>query len=114
MTLPLRPNRGGFLRPFGLGGSYGNSCWGTAQKECLGLILTPVLAKPKGLKKLHRSGFIYLLTDKGKAASDLDWQVYWQEKVDRERHAALDSYTTWWQRRLIDRQIIHNFAWGEE
>ena len=50
----------------------------------------------------------------GRRLTELDWQVYRQEKADRERRAAWSSFMTRWQRRLIDRQIIRDFVWEGE
>ncbi len=50
----------------------------------------------------------------GRQLTEWDWQIYWQEKADRDR------YTTWHnsliqrQQQFVDQQIIRNFVWNED
>ncbi len=50
----------------------------------------------------------------GRQLTEWDWQVYWQERANRDRYEAWNSSQMMKQRQLADRWIIHNFVWNDE
>lgn len=49
----------------------------------------------------------------GRPLTEWDWQVYWQEKTDRDRYLAWNYPLIQWKQQMIDQQIIHDIVWGE-
>ncbi|AHB13465.1 hypothetical protein [Dehalococcoides mccartyi] len=43
--------------------------------------------------------------------TEWDWQIYRQEKANRDQYTAWNDYLTQRQRWIIDMQVIHDFVW---
>ena len=50
----------------------------------------------------------------GRPLTEWDWQVYWQEKADRDRYAAWNNSLIQRQQQFVDQQIIRDFVWNED
>ena len=67
-----------------------------------------------GLSDMVRALLVFEIEEQlGRKLTDLEWQYFLQE---RSRKSELDSrqrIVSQWRQSLTDRQIIHNFVWGE-
>ncbi|QYY58431.1 hypothetical protein [Dehalococcoides mccartyi] len=50
----------------------------------------------------------------GRPPTERDWQVYWQEKANRDRYTAWNDSLIKWQQQRVDQQIIRDFVWNED
>ena len=49
----------------------------------------------------------------GRPLTEWDWQVYWQEKANRDRYTVWNNFLIQRQQQLVDHQIISDFVWNE-
>ena len=50
----------------------------------------------------------------GRQLTEWDWQIYWQEKANRDRYTAWNNFLIQRQQQFVDQQIIHDFVWKED
>jgi hypothetical protein len=67
-----------------------------------------------GMGDMLRAFLTFEIEDQlGRKLTDWEWQYFLQE---RKRKAEVDSrqrIVSQWRQQMVDRQIIHDFAWGE-
>lgn len=49
----------------------------------------------------------------GRPLTEWDWEVYWQEKANKEQCIAWNNLMSQWQRWFNDRETIRCFVWEE-
>ncbi len=50
----------------------------------------------------------------GRQLTEWDWQIYWQEKANRDRYTAWNNSLIQRQQQFVDRKIIYDFVWNQD
>jgi len=50
----------------------------------------------------------------GRQLTEWDWQIYWQEKANRDRHIAWSNSLIQKRQQFVDRKIIYDFVWNQD
>jgi hypothetical protein len=80
-------------------------------KEAMNLISVLVFF---GLSEMVRTMFAYDIEERlGRKLTDWEWQYYLQESNRKGELEARQRLISQWRQQLADRQVIHDFVWGE-
>jgi hypothetical protein len=80
-------------------------------KETMNLISVLVFI---GLSEMVRIMLSHDIEERlGRKLTDCEWQYFMQESNQKAELESRQRIVSQWQQQLADRQIIHDFVWGE-